>query len=308
MNSILNHINKGGKRTKRTKKHKKKLKNQAKSRVNRDSLYRKRSISLKSPRKIKYGFLVLTTHGAYNPEFERFNLPFDMVSINAAPIGTCNYTEGNKTKCVNNYNLMKKILKNLMKMEKTHPSVINENTFLSHVLSSSKLMNVSPSNIEENDPAYRITKHKKYQMYNYTKNDLYLNKLLAYNNANSPSAECKVDNTILFIYMDDSGKIIEENLNIILNENQETKSIMLNELLDHIKKAYKINKLFLFDFSCSTVFKPNSNKSNMVNENQFYNFNNRELRSLIKKDKELRNLINKIIIPKSSRFTRTKRN
>ena len=108
--------------------------------------------------------------------------------------------------------------------------------------------------------------------------------------------------------MDDSGKIIEEKLNIIMDENQDTKSIMLNELLDHIKKAYKINKLFLFDFSCSTVFKPNSNKSNMVNENQFYNFNNRELRFLIRKDKELRNLINKIIIPKSSRFTRTKRN
>ena len=293
MNRLMNNISKGG-----NKRKSKKIKGSTRKQT------RRRSISIKSPRKIKYGFLVLTTHGAYNSEFEHFKLPFDMVSINAAPIGVCNYREGNKTKCVNNYNLMKKILKNLMKMGKSHPSVINENTFLSHLQTSSKLMNVNPSNIEENDPAFRITRHKKYQMYNYNKRDLYLNKILAYDNVNSPSKQCSVDNTILFIHMDDSGKIVEENLNIIMDKNKESKTIMLDKLLDYVKKAYNINKLFLFDFSCSTVFKPNSNKNNMVNENQVYNFNNRELRTIIKNDKQLRSLVNKIIMPKTSRITR----
>ena len=305
MNGLLNHINKGGGKTKYKKREKsRRTRKRTKSKLNNVSLYRRKTIFVNRAKKIKYGFLVLTTHGAHNSEFERFQLPFDMVTINAAPIGICNYTEGNKTKCTNNYNLMKKILKNLMKVEKKYPSVINENTFLSHMLSSSKLMNINPSNIAENDRAFRITRHKKYQMYNYKKKDLYLNKYLAYDSANSPNVECNIDNTILFIYMDDSGKIVEEKLNIIMDENEETKSIMLDKLLDHIKKAYNINKLFLFDFSCSTVFKPNSNKSNMVNENQFYNFNNRELRTIIKNDKQLRSLVNKIITPKSSRVTR----
>ena len=42
----------------------------------------------------------------------------------------------------------------------------------------------------------------------------------------------------------------------------------------------------------------------MVDSSDLIPFDNRELRTLIKRDSELRNLINKIIQPKSSRVTR----
>ncbi len=295
MNRILNHINKGGS-GKKTKTRKGKG-----SRMSRRITRRN-----KSPSKIKYGFLLLTTHGAHNSDLPTFKLPFDMISVNAAPVGICNYIEGNETTCVNNYNLMKKILRGMMKTKKTHPKTISDTNFLSHVHTASKLLNSSYLN--ENNAPYRITKNKKYKMYNYKKNDLYLNKYLAYDKKNSPSAPssgCKVDNTIMFIYMDENGKIFEENLNIVMNENNTDKSIMLDELLKYIKNAYDINKLFLLDFTCSVVFKPNTNDPSMVNANDLIPFDNRDLRSLIKRDSELRNLINKIIKPKTSRATRS---
>lgn len=233
----------------------------------------------------KYGFLIITTHGAHEQSLPKIKLPYDIVALKSAPLGYSNYRIGDDHVCDTNYNNIITKIKGILKVRRPKTkSTQTINLSLENIIlqlnNMMKRTNVMPDNLNEYNRSYVTSHDKRFQVYELNRGDKFLDKYYSYERHESPSAndiQSISDNRVCLIYLDENNKIVEEDLNIAMNQNENgLRGFSLGQLLMHIKRTYsdpviKFDKLFMIDMSCDVIW---SNRNNVEEKNA----NNRNIR------------------------------
>ena len=216
----------------------------------------------------KYAFLIITTHGAHEESLPKLKLQYNIVAFKSAPLGYANYKIGDDNICDTNYNNIIKKIKGILKMRKPKSSSTKTiNLSLENIIfqihNMMKRTNIMPNDLDEYNRGYTVSHDKRFQVYELKRGDEFLDKYYTYEKHESPSAnnvQSKTDNQVVLIYLDENNKIVEENLNIVMNRNEvDLRGFSLGNLLTHIKRTYsdpaiKFDKLFLLDMSCDVIW------------------------------------------------------
>lgn len=215
----------------------------------------------------KYAFLVITTHGAFETELPEFKSPYDIVTIRSAPIGYANYRIGDPRLCDDRYNNIIKKIKGILRLRKPRTTrsrniSLSLNNITRQLYNETKRTNVIPSELNELNRDYAISHNRRFRVYEHKRGEQILDKYYSYEKNESPSssnADTKSDNQVALLYLNSEGKVVEDSLNIIMDNNENgLRGFSLKDILKYIKNAYsdpsiRFDKVFAIDMTCSVI-------------------------------------------------------